>query len=432
MVSAGHAGHEIRHPGRRRRQRRSRQEPRERRHDRLPCPSYRPGALVGRGVGAVPTIRTPSSSRPPSAGLGSPASSCGSNWRSSRSARPDIDVETLELSDLDAFFSAQPRKAVIGSTRSPGSIVSPKGSGLGRGLFMRGRHQPQRRAARLTAIRVSRCRSTRRPGCSTASTVRLFNSAYRHRPWALGARTVHYDPFFLSARRGARAGTSSMGRAAFSSINRSFRRQAAIGAMQRLLDLDRRAISRVRSLSCSKLFGDRKSPGLLSFPMAGRDAGARSAQSRARARASCLQAMTDVVMEAGGRVYPAKDATMSAEAFRSRLSRLDEIGSIAGSQYHVRLLAAGDAMNANGGTNILDPRRHVGDRAGLCAARAAGGANLLLIGRNRGSLASQCCRSGGARRRRRPLMLLDLAGDVDHDAVVGDLDRVRTAFPTRC
>jgi FAD/FMN-containing dehydrogenase len=26
--------------------------------------------------------------------------------------------------------------------------------------------------------------------------------------------------------------------------------------------------------------------------------------------------MTDVVMEAGGRIYPAKDATMSAEAFR--------------------------------------------------------------------------------------------------------------------
>ena len=29
-----------------------------------------------------------------------------------------------------------------------------------------------------------------------------------------------------------------------------------------------------------------------------------------------MQAMTDVVLEAGGRVYPAKDATMSAEAFR--------------------------------------------------------------------------------------------------------------------
>ena len=38
-----------------------------------------------------------------------------------------------------------------------------------------------------------------------------------------------------------------------------------------------------------------------------------------------LKRMTDVVMEAGGRIYPAKDATMSAAAFRAGFPRWREL-----------------------------------------------------------------------------------------------------------
>jgi L-gulonolactone oxidase len=38
-----------------------------------------------------------------------------------------------------------------------------------------------------------------------------------------------------------------------------------------------------------------------------------------------LDSMTNIVMAAGGRVYPAKDATMSGEAFRSGFSRWQDL-----------------------------------------------------------------------------------------------------------
>ena len=38
--------------------------------------------------------------------------------------------------------------------------------------------------------------------------------------------------------------------------------------------------------------------------------------------------MTDVVMEAGGRLYPAKDATMSGEAFRAGYPRWRELEAL--------------------------------------------------------------------------------------------------------
>ena len=75
-----------------------------------------------------------------------------------------------------------------------------------------------------------------------------------------------------------------------------------------------------------KLFGERKSPGLLSFPMAGATL-ALDLPNRGDATRKLLQAMTDVVIEAGGRVYPAKDAHHVGRGVPLRLSRMAAIGS---------------------------------------------------------------------------------------------------------
>ena len=64
-----------------------------------------------------------------------------------------------------------------------------------------------------------------------------------------------------------------------------------------------------------KLFGGRRSEGVLSFPMAGATL-ALDFPNRGDTTRRLLASMEEQVLGAGGRLYPAKDATMSPQAFR--------------------------------------------------------------------------------------------------------------------
>jgi L-gulonolactone oxidase len=223
----------------------------------------------------------------------------------------DIDVETLEIVDLDHFFRLAEDSIEWEHTVAWVDCLA-RGRGLGRGLFMRGRHQPQ------GALQVHRDPRVAVPVTApswllNSSTVRLFNLGYRHRPWTMGNRTVHYDPFFypLDSVLGWNRLYGPRGFFQHQSVVPS---QAAAGAIERLLTLTGE-YQQGSFLVVLKLFGGRKSPGLLSFPMPGATL-ALDLPNWGDITRKLLQAMTDVVMEAGGRVYPAKDATMSAEAFR--------------------------------------------------------------------------------------------------------------------
>jgi L-gulonolactone oxidase len=69
-------------------------------------------------------------------------------------------------------------------------------------------------------------------------------------------------------------------------------------------------------LAVLKVLGDRPSPGLLSFPKAGITL-ALDLANRGEDTRRLLDRMADLVVASGGRLYPAKDATMSGEAFRA-------------------------------------------------------------------------------------------------------------------
>ena len=68
-------------------------------------------------------------------------------------------------------------------------------------------------------------------------------------------------------------------------------------------------------LSVLKKFGDIKSPGLLSFPKKGYTL-ALDFPNRGKRTLNMLDAFDDMVLDAGGSVYPAKDARMSADSFK--------------------------------------------------------------------------------------------------------------------
>ena len=69
-------------------------------------------------------------------------------------------------------------------------------------------------------------------------------------------------------------------------------------------------------LSTLKLFGDRPSPGLLSFPAPGATL-AMDFANRGAPTLALLARLEQQVTQAGGRLYPAKDAAMTAAQFQA-------------------------------------------------------------------------------------------------------------------
>jgi hypothetical protein len=72
-----------------------------------------------------------------------------------------------------------------------------------------------------------------------------------------------------------------------------------------------------------KVFGDVPSPGLLSFPRPGVTL-ALDFPMRGADTLRLLDRLDATVMDAGGAIYPAKDARMSPATFRRSFPRLDE------------------------------------------------------------------------------------------------------------
>ncbi|MBV5336602.1 MAG: FAD-binding protein, partial [Deltaproteobacteria bacterium] len=76
-------------------------------------------------------------------------------------------------------------------------------------------------------------------------------------------------------------------------------------------------------LAVLKTFGDKPSPGMLSFPMPGMTLALDFPNNGVSTR-MLFDQLDTLVSEAGGRLYAAKDARMSAGFFRSSYPCLDE------------------------------------------------------------------------------------------------------------
>lgn len=231
-----------------------------------------------------------------------------------------LDVETLNLTDLDAFFALSEQSEHWDFTVAWVDCLA-KGTAVGSGIFTRGKwreggalvpHKPSRLRVPFDAPRW----------LLTGTTVQLFNKAYRARPWALGKRELHYDQFFFPLDAVERW-NRLYGSDGFFQHQCVLPTTSAPDTLRRLLTLT--SLYRQGSfLMVLKMFGNRVSPGVLSFPKPGATL-ALDLPNRGASTKRLLNEMTDVVLEVGGRVYPAKDATMSAEAFRAGYPEWQEV-----------------------------------------------------------------------------------------------------------
>jgi FAD/FMN-containing dehydrogenase len=223
-----------------------------------------------------------------------------------------IETERLPIADLDAFFELAGESGDWTYTVAWVDCLA-EGGQTGRGLFIRGRHAetggfPLHRSGG-PAVPLDA------PGMLLNSqTIGLFNTVYRARPWATGKKRMHYDPFFFPLDRIGQW-NRLYGRRGFFQHQSAVPLAVAPTALRKLLELTSQH-GQGSFLVVLKLFGNEPSPGVLSFPLPGATL-ALDFPNKGASTLDLLRRMTEVVLEAGGRIYPAKDATMSGAAFRA-------------------------------------------------------------------------------------------------------------------
>ena len=151
--------------------------------------------------------------------------------------------------------------------------------------------------------------------------VKAFNLAYYHRQRRRVARAVtHYEPFFypLDAVGAWNRGYGARGFYQYQFVVPTGTAGGAADGSDAVREvLGRLAAAGAGSfLAVLKTFGDVPSPGLLSFPMPGVTL-ALDLPNRGTETVRLLRSCDAVVAEAGGCVYPAKDACMTPESFRA-------------------------------------------------------------------------------------------------------------------
>jgi L-gulonolactone oxidase len=222
-----------------------------------------------------------------------------------------MEVETLAMSGLDDFFRLSAESADWPYTVSWVDSLA-RGGALGRGFFIRGRHAAAGPLTphgnpRLTVPYAARHLLNR-------GTIALFNFIYRTRPWATGRSSMHYDRFFYPLDSLSHW-NRLYGRRGFYQHQSVVPMKNASETVRSLLELTAQC-GEPPFLAVLKLLGDRPSPGLLSFPMSGVTL-ALDLANRGESTRRLLDRLADRVVAAGGRLYPAKDATMSGETFRA-------------------------------------------------------------------------------------------------------------------
>ena len=234
-------------------------------------------------------------------------------------AGPWLDTETLPYASLDEFFAL-----ADGSERDWEQTVSwidcLAGEG-GRGIFMRARPStagigPQPRAGSL--------RMPFTPPLSLVNGLSLkpFNLAYYHLKRRGQARALaHYEPFSYPLDN--LLGWNRMyGPKGFYQYQSVVPRSAGLDATRAMLKEIARS-GEGSFLAVLKTFGDRMAPGMLSFPRAGVTL-ALDFPNRGERTLRLFERLDAVVREAGGALYPAKDARMPRDMFEAGYPRLPE------------------------------------------------------------------------------------------------------------
>lgn len=231
---------------------------------------------------------------------------------------PMLDVETRRFRNLDEFFVLSANAAANEYAVAWVDCLA-RGSRLGRGVFMRADHAE----GEASATGGKPLRIPLAPPVSLVNrlSLSLFNSLYYARaPRRPARRAVHCLPYFYPLDRIANWNLM-YGPSGFLQYQCVVPPAVAADAVAELLGRIS-AGGQGSFLAVLKQFGDRRAPGLLSFPRPGTTL-ALDFPNRGESTLRLLDELDTTVIAAGGAVYPAKDARMPAATFSASFPQLD-------------------------------------------------------------------------------------------------------------
>lgn len=238
---------------------------------------------------------------------------------------PWMEVESIRFANLDEFFQWSAQSASLCEYTVAWIDCLASGDALGRGHFLRADHaagdrRPPPKASRLAMPFV--------PPLSLVNrlSLRPFNGLYYHRQRQKQRRGFsHYAPYFYPLD-GIANWNRMYGPRGFLQHQCVLPPAVARDAVAEIL----REISRSGSgsfLAVLKEFGDRPSPGMLSFARPGTTL-ALDFPNDGHGVFQLLDRLDRVVAQAGGAIYPAKDARMSGALFRQAFPRWEEFSRL--------------------------------------------------------------------------------------------------------
>jgi FAD/FMN-containing dehydrogenase len=236
---------------------------------------------------------------------------------------PYLQQETIRFRNLSEFFELSAASDNAFEYTVSWIDCLSTGASLGRGWFMRANHLAEhptdapKPPSRSLGIPFS-------PPMSliNSASLRLFNHAYyrKHRTDRIQG-PVHYKPFFfpLDAIENWNRIYGPRGFYQYQCVLPMVQGEAGISEI--LAKISRSGTGSF--LAVLKIFGDIKSPGMMSFPRPGVTL-ALDFPNKGTQTLAFLASLDEVIQEHGGALYPAKDARMPAGLFAQSYPALAE------------------------------------------------------------------------------------------------------------
>ncbi len=239
-----------------------------------------------------------------------------------RVAGTGVEAEDIRMSSLKDFFDLAVESDAAWEYTAAWVDCRAAGTVLGRGIFSRARHRagasaPPPAPAPKVVIPIAPPVSPLNP-----MTLAGFNALYRYRLLGRARRRWlgSYEPV-LYPLDAIGNWNRLYGRSGFFQFQCAVPPAAAHDAVGELLARIAKS-GQGSMLAVLKTFGDLPSPGLMSFPMPGTTL-ALDLPNRGDPTRRLLAELEAVIAEAGGRIYAAKDAVMSAATYRKGYPELE-------------------------------------------------------------------------------------------------------------
>jgi FAD/FMN-containing dehydrogenase len=228
-----------------------------------------------------------------------------------------IDAETLPIRDLDEFFAVSRESDDRFEYTVAWIDCLASGRRLGRGILHRGNHRSEPGFLTPPPLAGRLCVPFEFPiSPLNRASLAAFNALYHGKSrLSAGRHVLETNPFFFPLD-GVSHWNRIYGRDGFFQFQTAVGPEAAPATIRAMLTAIAES-GQGSFLAVLKNFGSRKSPGLLSFPRPGTTL-ALDFPNRGEVTRRLLQGLYARVRDAGGRIYPAKDALMPPAQFRTQ------------------------------------------------------------------------------------------------------------------